>query len=423
MTKRRYRILLGAVAAGVVAVAVLVGPAWWASRSESRLRRAIESIEAELPAPDVPPARAQAGSDSEPSRFLQMDSWLETNFPPQAEPEALVDAPWNWGRNHPPIVFPYLAVMESFFAGVRSTLALPHEDFPEATPEDRVVSIRTTAAMRWSRLLVAEAWRLWVANGDVAGAAGMIADALELTRRLDAGTHAQHAVRVQAVTRAAVFIRFLVERAEFDPSQIRGRLEPALRGASEILFAPALARGVADYANAIESRALEVEPVGGEGSSWRRATRLRALRRALARVVQSVTIVADEYPRARVAMDAWLSDVAEPLPWIERRRLDPRALVRDWEPTVEARTQVALARVALALVEHASEQGAYPDSLDEIRGRFESGIPTDPRRGEPFVVEWLEGGGLRLVPAPARDLPPPYRADPPRYWDLPPLDP
>ncbi len=425
MAKRRRRIPLGITTLGIAAIGVAVlvarGPAWFAEREESRLRDAIRSIEAELPARETQPAPVDPGADSEPSRYLQMDTWLETNFPPQHEPEGLVDAPWNWGRNHPPILYPYLETMESFFAGVTSTLALPRASFPPGVPRDRVASIRTKAALRWNRLLVAEAWRRWLAAEDLVGAAERTSEALELARRLDAETVAEHAVRVAATTRAAIFVRFLVRREGLEVAVVRDLLEPALRDAATIRFAPALARGVREYARAIEERALDADPVADENAAWARAMRLRSLHAALDGAAGVVALLDEPYPRARPALDAWLAASPDPSPWIERRRLDPRALVRDWEPTLEARTQVALARVALALLEYANEHGAYPDRLEAIHDRFEPGsLPLDPRRDAPFDLERLEEGGVRLVPAPAQDLPPPYRADPPRTWDLPP---
>jgi hypothetical protein len=76
---------------------------------------------------------------------------------------------------------------------------------------------------------------------------------------------------------------------------------------------------------------------------------------------------------------------------VERTPID-FMLPKLWTTTLRAEAQRRLARVTLALAERRTASGAYPATLDELRGAFPEGMPLDPYSDTPFLYETTPTG-------------------------------
>jgi len=361
---------------------------------------------------DVPLDAAGAAAD-----LAALHGWLEEHHPVSSQPEAVVDAPWNWGLNHPPIVFPYLHALEPWFRSLDRVLAGPGLRF-EDPGDPRSVRLRSVGAHRWNRLLVARAWKAHVTGEGRGGAVARIASALLLALRLDRAPMIVHRVQLEGALRAIGALRFVSEGDAFDPEGARQRLDPLLRALeSTRRFGAILEQERRDGADTIAGR-LD-DPPSGIAAWWRRPAVLRADRRLLERYARAISLAEAPYPEASRALRGLRAGILRGHERGGSWQLASHLLVHELE--TEARAQAALARLALGLLEHREETGHLPGELEDAASRFPDGMPRDPRTGEPFGYAFHEDGSVSLVPAPASGrLPRPGRADPPRAWVFPP---
>ncbi len=413
----------------VLAVAFVTGIAAFlhdraGRRSLARLERAVDRVAARASAlvaeASSEPVRALDGTPypGRPSavvtgRFAELFEALESAHPSHREPEALVDAPWNWGRNHPPIVFPYLKELEPYLRDLEELLGESRPDLAER-PQDLVLR----GGRRFARLFIADAWRQLVGEKNPGAAAHRVVLALEIADRLDDGSLESHRIRVDSVLRSVGMIRWVFEADGVEPAALRSTLDrPLAEVAERTRFDRALAGELASLASMPELRDRFLADPGLAG--WlgrpRRATRVRGVLDQLGAALDSV---GRPYPEARPALDDLEKEFGEPRSWQTSGRFDPGSKLREFERTIEVEAQAALARTVLALGEHRAERGDVPGQLEALAPKFEQGLPVDPRTGAPFLYEFDDDATARVVPAPARDLGPKGRYDRPRVWTL-----
>lgn len=402
-------ILVGVVVVGAVGVAVRVSQV---KRAQVELAGKIRDIESRT----VSPGPTEVDDGGEGLAILEeLHAWLAIEHPIEREPEAVVDAPWAWGLNHPPVIYPYLDRMARVFAEVDRALEAPAF---RVRSVDRFAGDVASAALRLHRLLIARSWQELRGNDDPMAAARLVGQSLELADRLDAGTFGAHTIRTGAIQRACGVLRWILDHPDTDAGAIRDYLDPVLaRVGDGTRFDRALATEVRRVA-ALKDR---LSRGGGPVQWWLEPARIRSFVRTLAALDEAVRITGVSYLVAREELDRLVAAHPAPSAWESRNRIELVPRLRGYERSIEARVQIAMVRTGFALVEYRQAEGDYPADLAELAPLFDVGFPIDERTGVTLDYGFRDDGGVVLTPAsvPERQLALPGRNDPPRDWTLP----
>ncbi|HVS08441.1 MAG TPA: hypothetical protein VMS76_01125 [Planctomycetota bacterium] len=373
---QRVRVWALLVAALAGAAAAQLG-CW--SRAEVELERRL----ADLRAQGVLPSRGEADSPipSEEGRRLasalrMLDKWLFEH----AREQVSAGAPWSWRPEHRQRLAVALEPAEPFFRRADGLLSGADAARVRELDEDVGGAIEVPAHRRaWVRLLCARAVLDGGRQGGSADAAHRLGGALDVARLLGERTSWGLLTRQSLEALALGALQQVLRENAIDAPILRSAIEPHLRAASEIARLDAALTG---DLRLWEERRLPA-PAGATwtalltrpGELERQASTLRSFE--CARVL--ALLPEREYER-------WPRD-GRGLPLVESGASDGHDA--SWTAVVEAwrahQSALALARLALAIVEWRQLHGAWPEDLDPLRGAFEGGVPLDPCSARPIA--------------------------------------
>jgi hypothetical protein len=373
---QRVRTWAFLVAALAGAAAVQVGR--W-SRAEVELERRL----AELRAQGVLASRGEADSTvpSEGGRRLasalrMLDKWLFEH----AREQVSAGAPWSWRPEHRQRLAVALEPAWPFFRQVDALLSGDDAARVRELDESLAGAIELPPHRRaWIRLLCARAVLDAGRTSGSADAARRLSGALDLARLLGERTSWGLLSRQSLEALALGALQQILREEPIDATILRAAIEPRLRAASEIARLDAALAG--DLRLWEERRRPALAGANGTallsrpGELERQVATLRSF--DCARVL--ALLPEREYER-------WPRD-GRGLPLVESGASDGHD--SSWTAVVEAwrahQSALALARLALAIVEWRQLHGFWPEDLDPLRGAFEGGVPLDPCSARPIA--------------------------------------